>query len=116
MRYYFIFLGYDIGLPFLETVVNSGIVTAVSNAASVIGLMMVGAMIPSNVRFPIRTVITMGDFELGIQSVLDVIMPNMIPLALLIFTVQLLKNKWKITSIIFLYMGSCILLGLVGIL
>ena len=116
MRYYLIFLGYDIGLPFLESVVSGGIVTAVSNAASIVGLIMVGAMVPSNVRFPIRMVVQMGDFALPIQSVLDEIMPNMLPLALLIVTVLLLKRRWKITSVIFLYMGLCVALGIVGIL
>ena len=116
MRYYLIFLGYDIGLPFLEAVVSGGIVSAVANAASTVGLIMVGAMVPSNVRFPIRMVVQMGDFALPIQSVLDEIMPNMLPLALLIVTVLLLKRRWKITSIILLYMGMCVILGIVGIL
>jgi len=117
LRHRLFYTGYNVGLPFIEKVVSGGIITSVTNAASVLGLTMVGSMVVALVRFPLRLNVPIGDegFALNAQEILDSIMPNMIPLALLIVTVMLLRKKHKVPHIIFYYIGACVLLAIVGI-
>jgi len=115
-RYNLLFLGYDIGLPFIEKFVASGLITAATSAAAVLGLTMVGAMVSTMVRVPIRWRIEMGDVTLVIQDVLNQIMPNMLPLVMFFVTISLLRKKHSPAKIILVYMGACIVLGILGIM
>jgi len=115
MRYNLFYLGYDVGTPFIERIVDSGVVEYVTNAASILGLMMIGAMICGNVNINIGFVLKLGDVTLGVQEILNSIMPNIPQLGMLFLTVTLLRKRWSPTKIIMTYLAGCILLGIVGV-
>lgn len=114
-RYKLFYLGYDVGTPFIEKIVSGGLIKSVTNAASILGLMMIGALVTSNVKMSIGYKIVLGDFKLSIQEILDSIMPNLLPIGMLILTVVLLRKKVKPTVIILSYLAGCILLGIIGV-
>ena len=72
-------IGYVKGQEFLEQLTKSNIMDKLMYACSVAGLMVIGAMVASLVN--ITTPLAMGE-ALQVQSVLDSILPKMIPLAL----------------------------------
>jgi mannose/fructose/N-acetylgalactosamine-specific phosphotransferase system component IID len=116
LRYNLFYLGYDVGLPFIEKVVSGGLIDATTNAAAILGLTMIGAMVSTMVRVPIRWRIEMGEVTLVVQEVLDMIMPNMLPLLMFFLTVHLLRKKIKAAQIILIYMAACVVLGLLRIM
>jgi len=83
----------------------------ISRAASIVGLMVVGALIASYVNFNLDWVIQAGEIPVNIQEeVLDSIMPRLLPLLYTIFCYWLLKKGRSPLVLI----GVTILIGLVG--
>lgn len=83
----------------------------ISRAASIVGLMIVGALIASYVNFSLDWVIQAGAIPVNIQAeVLDSIMPRLLPLLYTIFCYWLLKKGRSPLVLI----GITILIGLVG--
>lgn len=83
----------------------------ISRAASIVGLMVVGALIASYVNFSLDWVIQAGEIPVNIQEeVLDSIMPRLLPLLYTIFCYWLLKKGRSPLVLI----GVTILIGLVG--
>lgn len=93
VRFKLFSLGYKSGV---HMVTNMGSkLSAFTEAASVMGLTVVGALIASVVTVNVPTVFAMGDVNLDIQSdVLDAIMPALLPASLAMTIYWLLGKKW----------------------
>lgn len=88
----------------------------ISKCVSILGLMVVGALIPSVVKANVALSFHQGDVTMKGQEILDQIMPGMLP-ALLVFGVYvLLSRKVKPIYIILIIMIVSILLYAAGIL
>ncbi|MCI8334582.1 MAG: PTS system mannose/fructose/sorbose family transporter subunit IID [Lachnospiraceae bacterium] len=82
-----------------------------TRAASMLGVFVVGALTSNYGGTTIKTVIPNGESPVVIQSILDGILPKMIPLALTLGLWYLLKKKgWTPVACI----GALLILGLVG--
>ena len=76
-----------------------------------LGVFVVGALTSNYGGTTIKTVIPNGESEIVLQSILDGILPKMIPLALTLGLWYLLKKKgWTPVACI----GALLILGLVG--
>lgn len=109
-RYYGMMGGYKLGTGFLKKVGQSGLMSKVTYGASILGLMVVGGMTASMVSFTTPLSIGSGKGATTIQSILDSIMPGLLPLALTLFIYYLLKKKVKVTYILL----GIIIFGLLG--
>ncbi len=97
LRYKLTFTGYQAGTRFLQQVAKSNVMDKLTQGASILGLMVVGAMPASlmTIKTPLRPGGENGGVSL--QAVLDQIVPNLIPLALTFLVFWLIKKNIKTT-------------------
>ena len=112
IKFYGINYGYREGIKFLGKAKDSGVVQRFTTMATILGLILVGGLIPQLVNINIPTVFNIGELELGIQATLDSILPKLIPLLTTLGCYKLLK-KGK-SSILILF--GIIALSIVGVL
>lgn len=112
VRYYGAYYGYTLGANFIDKLSASGVMDKITYAISVLGLTVIGAMTASMVYVNIPVTFGGGENPQTIQSVLDGIMPGLLPLGLTFLVYFLLKKKVKVTYIIF----SLIILSIIGVL
>ena len=97
---------YDIGYQQGAKIVNtlSGIKETVTAAASVLGLTVVGGMIATMVKFPLKTLtVSLGTDpktgemllqEFPLQKYMDSIMPGLMPALFAVLCYWMLEQKW----------------------
>ncbi|GAQ26013.1 PTS system mannose/fructose/sorbose family transporter subunit IID [Tepidanaerobacter syntrophicus] len=110
LKYWGIFFGYNSGLSLLKSLSVS--VQSISKAASTIGILVIGSLIPSYVRLSIPYTITAGQAKVNLQTdFLDKIMPGILPLGVTLLILYLMrkKNFNTTTAIIFI-----IVIGILG--
>lgn len=95
MRYYLLRVGYVSGTSFIDKIFESGLINALTTAASIIGLTMVGAMVATTVNVKLNWIINAGGAEIVVLDVLDKIMPGILSLVLLFALVKLIKKGVK---------------------
>ncbi|MFQ7536510.1 MAG: PTS system mannose/fructose/sorbose family transporter subunit IID [Clostridium sp.] len=110
VRILFPYIGYKMGTKFMTQAEESGIMSFVTKAASIVGLMTVGAMTATMVSLNIGYVFTMNGAEQSIQEMLDSIFPCMLPLLLTLGCFKLLNKNVKPTLLIVVIM----VLGIAG--
>ncbi|MTI66842.1 MAG: PTS system mannose/fructose/sorbose family transporter subunit IID [Firmicutes bacterium] len=109
LRFGGIFYGYNTGVKALKKLKTG--TKAVSHAASIVGLTVVGGLIASYISLSTPLVVNAGKAEVALQEdVLDKILPNMLPLGYTFLLYFLLKKGVSPTKLI----GLTILLGVVG--
>lgn len=116
MRYYGLFYGYKIGTSFLSKAMESGIMKKITFGTSIVGLMAVGAMIATTVKFTTPLEIGSGEGAVSIQEFLDSIFPSILPLLFTLLVLYLLKRHIKVTYIIFGVLIFGILASAIGIM
>lgn len=113
VRYKFTFLGYEQGRKLATGL--SGQLKRITEAASVLGLTVVGALVPSVVKAPVNISISIGQVSIALQPMLDRIIPAMVPLAVVMFSYWLLgKKKMTTTWLILILMVVGVLLGILN--
>lgn len=110
LRYNLTFIGYNTGTKFLQNLAKSNVMDKLTTGASILGLMVVGAMPASLIN--ISTPITIGSAKSGVavQGILDQIVPAIIPLGLTFLVYYFVKKGAKTT---YLLLGLLVL-GFVG--
>lgn len=86
-------VGYTAGATYLKQLFEKGLVKAVTNAANVMGLTMIGALTYSLISAKTTLTFTLSGTNLVLQNILDKIFPGMLSIAALFICVHLLKNK-----------------------
>lgn len=108
-RIYCLPVGYENGVRFFANMSNSRLIAKVTKAASILGLMVVGAMAASMISVNIPLAVGVGDAMTPIQTYIDQIMPGFLPLVAFGMMYWLLGKKIKTTTIlILLIIVSCI--------
>nr|WP_147210025.1 PTS system mannose/fructose/sorbose family transporter subunit IID [Oceanobacillus sojae] len=110
LRYLFTGWGYKLGTGFLKKIQSNGMMDSLTLGASIIGLVVVGAMTASMIDITIPLSIGSGEEAVTIQSILDDIMPQLLPLAAFGIVFYLLKKEVKPLSII----GGMAVVGILG--
>lgn len=110
LRYNLTFIGYNEGNKFLQKLSRSNVMDKLTFGASILGLMVVGAM-PA-LLMSIKTPLTIGTggSVVTVQSILDQIVPNILPLGLTFLVYFLVRKNVKTT---YLLLGL-LLLGFIG--
>jgi PTS system mannose-specific IID component len=113
LRYNLTFIGYNAGTKFLQNLVKSNIMDKLTTGASILGLMVIGAM-PA-MLMTIKTPLNIGsaDSPVSLQTILDQLVPNMLPLALtlivFLFVKKNIKTTWLLLGILaFGFIGSIV--------
>lgn len=99
VRYYGAMLGYKTGVTFVEKMA-SGLMDNITFALNILGNTVIGGMIASMVIVKLPTKITGGKDPQTIQTLLDSILPNAVPLLLTFFIAYLLKKKVNVFVIL----------------
>lgn len=94
-RYILTGVGYKLGTGFLDKLQKSGMMQMLTYGASIIGLMVVGAMTASLIEISIPINISTGQSETSIQGIIDDIMPCLLPLLAFGTVFWLLKKQVK---------------------
>lgn len=95
IRYYGGVLGYKLGSKYIKEAIQSGLLQSITKAASIMGLMMVGAMSYQMVKFSTTFKATIGGANFDLQYVLDSIMIGILPLSAVLICFILLNKKVK---------------------
>lgn len=93
IKYKGVMLGYEKGLDFITSGDQTKAIEKIINMATVVGVIVLGALIGSSVNINIGTELAVGDTVVAIQGLLDGIMPNLLPL---LFTLILYKLHDKV--------------------
>ncbi len=107
LRYQLTFIGYKAGMRFLQRLSQSNVMDRLSQGAAILGLMVVGAM-PATLM-NVHTPVLFGE-GLGLQGILDQIIPAVLPLGLTFLVYYFVKKGVKTT---YLLLGLLVL-GFVG--
>lgn len=93
-------IGYKTGSNAIEKAYENNYLESFSLAASIVGLMSIGAMTSSLVNFTIPVVFKSSGGEINVQNILNDIFPGILSLGLTFFVYYLLKKKVKVIWII----------------
>lgn len=108
-------LGYNQGVKLVTTLKNQ--LSAFTNAATVLGVTVIGALIPSVVKASVPFVYKHDGVELVLQDTLDSILPAMVPVLLVALTYWMLgQKKLNSTRVILIILVLSIALSALGIL
>lgn len=116
VRYKFTWIGYHQGKKVATEFADK--MKVFTDAAAILGLTVVGGLIPSVINYQLDLTYKMGEVKLSIQEMLDQILPGLVPLAIVMLSYWLLgKKKMNSTRLIFVLIFLGMILGnLQGIL
>lgn len=104
LRWFGFSLTYKGGSKFLAEITENGTLQKLTEAAKILGLVVIGAMISSMVIIKVPMVLNLGGTKVGIQKTLNSLMPDLLPLLLTFGCYWLLERKLN---------GTVLLLGLI---
>lgn len=118
IHYYALYSGYSVGANFIQKLYESGGMKIITKASGILGLMMMGSMTASNVKF--KTILQVGiegsKDVMMIQNYLDELFIVLIPLCVTLVSFWLLRSKKvNVNIVMFGIMILGIILGLLGI-
>ena len=108
-KYYGLFLGYKSGATYLMKAYQNGVMEKINYTASVVGLMVVGAMTATMVDITTTLKFGVGESAMPLQDVFNTILPNFLPLVVTLGIVRMIKKGVKTNYILY---GS-ILVGMI---
>lgn len=110
VRYQFTNIGYRQGVKLATGFASQ--MKVFTEGAAVLGLTVVGALIPSVISYKLNLSYTMGEVTLVVQDMLDKILPGLIPICIVGLSYWLLgKKKMNSTRLIFVLIALGMLLG-----
>lgn len=102
--------GYKLGTDFLKKIQKNGMMQSLTLGASIIGLMVVGAMTASMIEINIPLTIGTGEEAVKVQDILNDIIPSILPLTVFGIVFYLLKKDIKPLPIL----GGMAIVGILG--
>lgn len=107
---------YNKGSDAILNMLESGVLNKFIDAASIVGCTVMGALIASYVKLSLNVQIhtAYSDFDLQ-TGFFDAVLPCMLPLALTMGCMALMKKGWKTGKIIWLLFGIGLIGGAIGI-
>jgi Phosphotransferase system, mannose/fructose/N-acetylgalactosamine-specific component IID len=118
IKYLGVIKGYEKGVDFIHSGEQAKVMQTIINIATMVGVMVLGALIGNNVAVNIGTEIVVGETVVGIQDLLDGVMPKLLPFLLTIGFYRL-NMKMPRKYLIFLIFGILVvgtILAVLGVL
>lgn len=116
IKYFCTFLGYQFGTDLMSNARSSGLMEKISRAATIVGLMVVGAMSADMVKLSFAYEFAIGENVFALQSYIDQIFPMLLPLVFTLLMYYLLTKKFKPTTLLLLSIAIAILGSVIGLL
>ena len=116
IRYYGTVLGYQFGAGLMSNSKSAGILKMISKGASIVGLMVIGAMSASMVAMKTPLTFTIGETAFELQGYLDQIFPLLLPLLYTLAMFGLFKKGCKSTTILLITIAVGVIGSLLHIL
>lgn len=98
--YLMFMFGYKKGKSSVITILKNGIIDKVTNAFSIVGLMVVGTMAATRITVDTPLVWSIGKSTMKLQEILNTLAPGLIPLAITLIVWRLVAKKVNPTWII----------------
>ncbi len=114
-KYLFMTAGYKYGTSLITTAFEKGIIPLFTEAAGLLGAVMVGALVAANVKISVALAPTIGGATVNFQGMLDAICPGLLSILLWGWSFGRIQKGWSPTKLIFVIMGACIVLAFIGI-
>jgi PTS system mannose-specific IID component len=115
-RWWMTVLGYKLGASFLSRAYSSGLMGLITKAAGILGLLMIGAMSATFVKFQCALTIPVPNADaVQIQTYLDDIFKGLIPISLTLFSLWCLQKKVNVVWLILGIMVLGVICGITGI-
>jgi len=114
-KYLFMRAGYIYGTTLITAAFEKGIIPLLTEAAGILGAVMVGALVASNVSVKVALEPVIGGATVSFQEMLDAICPGLLAILLWGWSFRRLQKSWSPTKLIFVIMGACIVLALFGV-
>lgn len=117
IRWFTTVVGYKGGGQFISQAMKSGTFQAITKGATVLGLIMTGAMTAQFVTFKATFVHKFANTTFDLQAVLDTILPGLLPLSItMICFAYLRKHNKPVRALIAMFLAAVILtvLGIAG--
>lgn len=105
--------GYNAGLTGIQSVISSGQLHRLTTSLNILGLLVMGALSATYIQLTTPLTYTSGEMELALQSILDQILPGLLPLLTVGLVYYLLDKKKKSALWV---MGFLFIYALVGVL
>ena len=102
------------GREFLAKIQADGTLEKVTEAAKILGLVVIGGLVPAIVAVPVSLELNMGGGSFILADVLNSIMPNLLPLVLSVVVYHYIQKGVSVNKLLFLLLGLGILLTAVG--
>jgi len=116
IKYLCTFWGYQFGTDLMGNARSSGLLDKISRAATIVGLMVVGAMSADMVKLSFAYEFTIKENVFALQSYIDQIFPLLLPLCYTLFMFYLLTKKVKPTTLLLASIAIAILGSVAGLL
>lgn len=115
-RYYLTYMGFTVGDTFIQDMYKSGSMKLLNKAASTLGLLMIGCMTATMVKFESKLSIPIeGGKPIKIQTYLDQLWVGLVPLVVTLICYWLLSKKVNVNWILLGVLVLSIVLGLIGV-
>lgn len=115
IKYLLFKLGYNQGANVVKNI--SGALKNITESANILGLTVVGALIPTVVKADVPLVFTQGDVSFEVQPLIDSILPSLLPVLVVAFVYWILgMKKMNSTKAIILLIIIGVALSALGIL
>ena len=114
-KYYLTFISYKAGSSFIAKAFKDGSLPAITRAATIMGLVMVGCMISSTVDVPLTLAFSAGDTEVSIANIFNDIIPGLLGLLLSLGVFKMLRKKVNPNLIIVLLFAVSLIGAAIGI-
>lgn len=117
VSYNFWHLGYRLGRDSFSRIFEGGLIEQFITGSSILGLFMMGALSATFVKVRTTLVLTSGEQQFVLQTILDRLMPGLLPLLTVVGVyVYIEKAGPKYTRVLLWLLGIGLVLGAVGVL
>ena len=118
IKYGGVVLGYQKGMEFVTSGEQAKMMSNIINLATMVGVIVLGALISSSVRFNIAYIIQVEETVVNIQELLDGVMPNVLPLLITLGMYQINKRipRKYLIAMIFAILILGTILAMVGVI
>lgn len=117
IKYYCTFAGYAFGTDLMGNIQGSGVLDKITKAATIVGLMVIGAMTASMVALKLTGKFTVSGNEFVIQDYIDQMFPMLLPLLYTLLMFYLLQvKKMKATTLLLLSIVISFVLVVCGLI
>lgn len=108
--------GYEQGKQVVVELLRGTLLARVTDAFAMMGLMVVGGMAAQRIPLIVPLEFTISGQKLAVQSILDGLIPGLVPLTVVLVTYWLVRKRLSLTRIVTAMFAAGLVLGLLGIL